>query len=195
MTKESKDAAIPEAFREEARTLIHNVRGSVGIINSSLELIAMEEQSENAERMIAMIGRQVAKMLTELELFTERYAPRESAIGETTSFYGALTWASDALGYPVEISTELDKYQQLTVKVPEIVLRTIFTALLFKPSPLEAQYRLHLKRKGDELVCTFAWPSDYELSARFTWIMQILPRYGASFKVKEGHGRFALKIQ
>ncbi len=184
-----------EIFREEARTLIHNVRGSVGIINSSLELISVEDQSESATRMISMINRQVVKILAELELFTECYAPRESAIGESSSLYKAITYASDILGIPVEIRCDLPNPQGVKVTAPEVVLRTIFTSLLIKPSPIEENYVLNLKAQDQELICAFEWPEEMELSQRFIWIGELLPRYGASFKIKKGRGRLAFKVQ
>ncbi|MBU1241021.1 hypothetical protein KKF84_21415, partial [Myxococcota bacterium] len=121
--------------------------------------------------------------------------PRESALNESTSLYKALTYASDTLGIPLEIRCDLSDPKAVKVTSPEVVLRTIFMALLIKPSPLENEYLLSLKSQDGELICSFDWPEGMELSQRFIWITEILPRYNASFKIKKGRGRFTFKIQ
>jgi hypothetical protein len=185
---------LSERIKEETRTLVHNIRGSIGIVNSSIELLNMEDISETGMKMLSMISRQSARMLAEFELFSEMYAPREITMtGSGSDILQAIYDAAEAVG--VEILIKRDPKMKIPeILIPLSVLKTVFSAILLKPSPIENNYRFFLKIKDQKLLCTFKYPEDFEPLLRHNWIIAILPNYGASLKLDNGNGRFSFKI-
>ncbi len=167
----------PSSIKSHIRSLLHNARGSVGIINSSLELLHMEEESETSRKMVEMIRRQTVKLLVELELLTECHAPRGVREEHGGTLLEAIGYASTALNFPLRIQSPLEDPSTLLVDLPHPLLCTLFTALLLKPSPLEQGNTLHLACKDRRVEVRLPWSPDLEELPRLVWFEGVLGNY------------------
>ena len=64
-------------FSKDLRTLVHNIRGSVGIISSSVEMIKSRDIGNKSQKYYGMLLRQNARILMETELFGAVYSLKE----------------------------------------------------------------------------------------------------------------------
>ncbi|PKN44682.1 MAG: hypothetical protein CVU59_11095, partial [Deltaproteobacteria bacterium HGW-Deltaproteobacteria-17] len=140
---------LPPALQQDLRSLLHDVRGSVGIVSSTLELLLQEDLHPVAGRYLQIVQRQMYRVLMESELFGAylHFRP-EMFESEPSLALSVFTEVQDLIGTNLEVRLP-EGTSSPVVRLSPYLLKLIFLAILIPPSGLDPQLPLTFYREQD----------------------------------------------
>jgi hypothetical protein len=175
----------------DLRTMMHDVRGSVGIINSSLELLAQEELSDNTRKFLNIIFRQSYRLLTEMELFGEYYTDKPNCFKkEKFNFMETLAEVQEILD--IELKIEKDNYFSPTINFSPYFCKITLCAILLPPGGIDAEKPVILHEKKNSISATFQLCKINKVLSRHHWLRDILKNNNGVIKFDLENGTVTL---
>lgn len=177
---------LPESLHRDFRQWLHDVRGAVGIVSSTLELLAQEDLHPVATKYIQIIQRQMQRVLMESELFGAQLHFRPEMFEGSDSFVLELfTEVQDIVGTNIDVQYKSELIPR--VKLPPYLLKIVFLSILIPPSSLDPRAGMHCLREGDTWRLEFVWSGAVSpLAPKFLWADRLLRRFGAQLQVVPG---------
>ncbi|MBU1242547.1 hypothetical protein KKD52_10690 [Myxococcota bacterium] len=177
---------LPPALQQDLRSLLHDVRGSVGIVSSTLELLLQEDMHPVAARYLQIVQRQMYRVLMESELFGAylHFRP-EMFESEPSMALSVFTEVQDLIGTNLEVRLP-EGTPSPVVRLSPYLLKLIYLAILIPPSGLDPQFPLTFHREGDRWHFAFPWGTSHVMLSKFHWARCILESFDSDLRMEPG---------
>ena len=179
------DFSLPLRLQNDLRFLLHDVRGSIGIVSSTLELLLQEDMHPIAERYLRIVQRQMYRVLMESELFgaTLNFRP-EIFLPESCPALPVLTEVQDLIGTNLEVVMP-ENGPMPVVHASPYLLKLVFLAILIPPSGLDPALPLLFGKEGRFWMLFFPWNQAPGLLPKFEWSREVLRSFEADLELRD----------
>jgi len=177
---------LPPALQQDLRALLHDVRGSVGIVSSTLELLLQEDLHPVAAKYLQIVQRQMYRVLMESELFGAflHFRP-ELFEAESCCALAVFTEVQDLIGTNLEVYLP-DGLPSPAVRLSPYLLKLVYLAILIPPSGLDPTRPLTFVRREDHWEFRFPWAASQALLPKFQWARSVLSSFDAGLVLSPG---------
>jgi hypothetical protein len=174
---------LPPALQQDLRALLHDVRGSVGIVSSTLELLLQEDLHPVAAKYLQIVQRQMYRVLMESELFGAflHFRPEMFEV-ESCCALAVLTEVQDLIGTNLEVHAP-DGLPSPTVRLSPYLLKLVYLSILIPPSGLDPTRPLTFLRRNGAWHFQFPWSSTPLQLPKFHWARSVLMSFGGDLEV------------
>jgi len=182
---------LPPSLQQDLRSLLHDVRGSVGIVSSTLELLLQEDLHPVAMKYMQIVQRQMYRVLMESELFGAylHFRP-EMFESEPCSALSVFTEVQDLIGTNLEVRMPEGAVSPV-VSLSPYLLKLIYLSILIPPSGLDPSQPLTFHRDEDRWCFVFPWGQSQVMLAKFHWARCVLQAFDADLQM--GLGQLILR--
>jgi hypothetical protein len=173
---------LPPALQQDLRSLLHDVRGSVGIVSSTLELLLQEDLHPVATKYLQIVQRQMYRVLMESELFGAylHFRP-EMFEAEPSEALSLFTEVQDLIGTNLEVQLP-EGLRSPVVSLSPYLLKLIFLSILIPPSGLNPSQPLTFHQADGRWHFVFPWGQSQIMLSKFQWARCILQSFGADLQ-------------
>ncbi len=178
---------LPPALQHDLRALLHDVRGSVGIVSSTLELLLQEDLHPVAAKYLQIVQRQMYRVLMESELFGAflHFRP-ELFEAESCCALAVLTEVQDLIGTNLEVHAP-DGLPSPTVRLSPYLLKLVYLSVLIPPSGLDPTRPMTFLRRNGAWRFQFPWSSAPLQLPKYHWARSVLQSFGGDLEVVAPH--------
>ncbi len=178
---------LPPSLQQDLRSLLHDVRGSVGIVSSTLELLMQEDLHPVATKYMQIVQRQMYRVLMESELFGAylHFRP-EMFESEPSLALSVFTEVQDLIGTNLEVRVT-EGASSPVVNLSPYLLKLIYLSILIPPSGLDPSQPLTFQREGDDWHFRFPWGHSLMMLPKLHWARCILQTFDADLRMGIGH--------
>ncbi len=175
---------LPPALQQDLRSLLHDVRGSIGIVSSTMELLMQEDMHPVAMKYLQIVQRQMYRVLMESELFGLFMDPRlEMFAPEPTLALSVLTEVQDLIGTNLEVEAKSPSDSPV-VGISPYLLKLVALAILIPPSGLDPSRPVIWQQEGNNWVFLFPWGSAATMLPKFHWARSILHHHSCELVMR-----------
>ncbi|MBN2725210.1 MAG: hypothetical protein JXR95_14190 [Deltaproteobacteria bacterium] len=173
-------------LQRDIRALIHDIRGAVSVISSSIELLQMEEDMQIDQKFLEMIQRQTQKILSVSVLFGENYSPSENS-GELikTDLLGILSDIQEMIGIELDFNY-ISAQSPFLLKSQPFLLKLALVAVLSSHSTSSDNIFVQISTEEKEISVTFTIDENTELQPRHKWAAETITNMGGRIYFENG---------
>ncbi|MBU1220904.1 hypothetical protein KKF34_03805 [Myxococcota bacterium] len=180
---ESIDDAL---LKKDIRSLIHDIRGAVSVISSSIELLQFEDSSAPDMRFLEMIRRQTQKILAVSVLFGETFSPTDNSnISGRTDLMECLSELQEMIGIEFDLNY-IPSEAPFLLNSQSFLLKLALVSILSSYSASSENIFLNIDRHDNTVILTFKSEDVIEMQRRHVWASNAIQSLGGTMR-NEGH--------
>lgn len=173
-------------LKKDIRSLIHDIRGAVSVISSSIELLQFEDASAPDMRFLEMIRRQTQKILAVSVLFGETFSPSDiSSSPGRTDLMECLSELQEMIGIEFDLNY-IPSEAPFLLNSQAFLLKLALVSVLSSYSASADNIFLKIERRGNAVILTFNSDDVIEMQRRHIWASNAIQSLGGIMK-NEGH--------